>query len=79
MRLVHSLGRHRNALFAAAVTVALQVEVWTAVRFVGNAVVSSVAALAFGAALLLRGRMPLVPLAVGATIIVAPHLNEHAN
>ena len=79
MRLVHSLGRHGNALFAAAVSVALQLEVWTAARFVGNTVESSVAALAFGAALLLRGRMPLVPLVVGTTIIVAPSLNELAN
>jgi signal transduction histidine kinase len=73
------LRRHGNLVFAAAMTGALQLVVWTDARFAGERVVNALAALAFGGALFLRGRLPLVPMAVGAALIVGPSFNELAN
>jgi signal transduction histidine kinase len=66
-------------VFAAAVVVALQLQIWTEGGFADDRAGNAVAALAFGGALFLRARMPLVPLAVGAALIVVPWFNELAN
>lgn len=74
-----ALRRHGNVVFAATVSVALQVVVWTDAQFAGERVVNGAAALAFGGSLFLRGRLPLAPLVVGATLIVVPTFHELAN
>ena len=79
MSVGHAIRRHGDLVFAAGVCAALQVTVWTAASLAGDRVVSAAAAVAFGCALLMRGRMPLVPLAVGAVVIVTPAFNELAN
>jgi signal transduction histidine kinase len=72
--------RHQgDPAFAATVSIALQVQVWTDGQLAGARVANAVAALAFGGSLLLRGRIPLVPLAVGVVLIATPTLNELAN
>ena len=79
MNVWEPLRRHGNLVFAATVSVALQLVVWTDTQFAGGRVVNAAAALAFGGSLFLRGRVPLVPLAIGAALIVVPTFHELAN
>jgi signal transduction histidine kinase len=75
------LGPRRSVsvLFAVAVAGGLQLVVWTDPGFAGARVWSCAAALAFGVAMLLWRRLPLVPLAVGLVILCLPSLHVLAN
>ena len=75
----HNLRRHGDLAFAVLVAVILQVVVWSDARFGGERLINVLAALAFGGALFLRPRAPLVPLAAGAALIVIPTFHELAN
>lgn len=74
-----ALRRHGNEVFAAAVSLGLQLVVWTSAQFAGERFVNATAALLFGGLLFLRGRLPLIPLAFGAALIAVPTFNELAN
>lgn len=73
------LRRSVSLLFAVAIAGGLQLVVWTDPAFVGIRVRSCAAALAFGAAMLVWRRLPLLPLAVGLVILAVPDLHVLAN
>ena len=74
-----SLRRHGDVALAAAVSVALQVTVWSDGTFAGARLLNAAAAAVFGAALFVRGRMPLIPLIVGLALIAISAFNDLAN
>lgn len=73
------LRRSVSALFAVVVASGLQLAVWTDPAFSGIRVRSCAAALAFGLAMLVWRRLPMLPLAVGLVILAVPGLHVLAN